>query len=125
MTTSEFAHYIFSKFPQATGKDEYRTWFSVIKRGGHQIVGAYEPASGMTKVYIEGRPYSKMTAAEKREALEFINNLEFDMVVDHDVFRNYTETFNYECGSFTEGEEITIAGGNEIWRRIEKVTRVK
>ena len=125
MTTSEFAEYIFNKFPQAVRKSKYGTVFSVMKRGGYSLVYAWEPNSGKTKLSIGRKRYSQMSAAEKREAKEFIDNFEFDIVYDNDVTRNKTEVFNYETGAFFEGEKINVYGSDIPWRKIEKVIHVK
>ena len=125
MNASEFAKYIFNRFPEAINVTNYGTSFHVMKAGCYEIISVWEPKSGMTKININGQSYTKMNAAEKREAVNFIDNFEFDIVYDHDVMIDKTEKFNYVTGTFYEGQEITVVGSNTLWRRIEKIVHVK
>lgn len=123
MNASEFANYIFNKFPQAVKTSKPGKLFYILKAGCYYVVRVWEPNSGMTKIEINGKSYTKMNAAEKREAVNFIDNLEFDIVTDHDIMSDTTNTFYYLTGTYTEGQEIMC--GEKVWRRIEKIVHVK
>lgn len=126
MTTSEFAEYIFNRFSNAfIFRNEYCTNFYVMRKGCYHVLQAYEPKSGKTKVTINNKPYSKMTAAEKREALEFVNTISFEVVVDHDLCLNTIQEGNWLTGTFTEGQVINVCGSDMPWRKIEKVTKIQ
>lgn len=124
LTTSEFANYIFSKFNNAIYKNDYWTSFVVLKPGCYPFIGVYEPESGKTHIEINGKRYSSMKAAEKREAIKLIDHLEFDIVVGCNLSTGEKQTSNYVSGTYTEGEEFLMSNGKP-WYRIEKVTHVK
>jgi len=124
MTASEFAQYIFNKFPQAVSRVSFGTVFSVLKAGCYQKVYVLEPTSGKTKVFIEGVRYTEMSAEEKREAKQFIDNLQFDIVTRTDVCSNHTMVGNFERGLYTEGQVINIVGGDKPWLTIDKVEHI-
>ena len=126
MTTSEFAEYIFNRFSNAfIFRNEYCTNFYVMRKGCYHVLQSYEPKSGKTKVTINYKPYSKMTAAEKREALEFVNTISFEVIVDHDLCTNEIIEGNWLTGTFTEGQVINVCGSDMPWRKIEKVTKIQ
>ena len=126
MTTSEFAEYIFNRFSNAViFRNEYCTNFYVMRQGCYHVLQAYEPKSGKTKVTINNKPYAKMTAIEKREALEFVNTISFEVVVDHDLCTNEIREGNWLTGTFTEGQVINVCGSDMPWRKIEKVTKIQ
>ena len=126
MTTSEFAEYIFNRFSNAViFRNEYYTNFCVRRGGCYLVLQAYELKSGKTKVTINNKPYSKMNAVEKREALEFVNTISFEVVVDHDLCTNEIREGNWLTGTFTEGQIINVCGSDMPWRKIEKVTKIQ
>ena len=124
LTTSEFANYIFRKFPQAIAKTEYMTALNVYKPGGWPVLSVHEPKSGKTRIEINGKRYSAMNAAEKRNAIHFVDYFEFDIVVGCDLSTGNKQTLNYVTGSYFEGQEHVMSNGIP-WYRIEKVTHVK
>lgn len=124
LTTSEFANYIFRKFNNAISETEYMTAFVVYKAGGYPVISVYEPKSGKTRIEINGKRYSAMNAAEKRNAIHFVDYLEFDIVVGCDLMTGKKQTLNYVTGTYFEGQQHVMSNGIP-WYRIEKVTHVK
>ena len=124
LTTSEFANYIFRKFEQATTKSERMTSLVVYKAGGYDVLSVYEPKSGKTRIEINGKPYSKMNAAEKRNAIHFVDHFEFDIVVGCVISTGEKNTNNFVTGTYVEGQEHIMSNGIP-WYRIEKITHVK
>lgn len=125
MTTSEFATYIINRFANAIRKNEIGTFFNIFKADGYDLMRVNERKSGKSQVYIKGVSYSKMTATEKKEALDFVNTIQFDRVEIRDVIDNSLHIHNYICGIYTEGQEIPVVGSKRIWLRVEKVTRIQ
>lgn len=124
LTTSEFANYIFHKFPQAIAKTDYMTALTVYKAGGWPVLSVYEPKSGKTRIEINGKRYSAMNATEKRDAIHFVDYFEFDIVVGCDLSTGNKQTMNYITGTYFEGQELMMSNG-VAWYRFEKITHVK
>ena len=124
LTASEFANYIFRKYPQAIAKTEYMTALTVYKSGGYPVLSVHEPKSGKTRIEINGKSYTKMSASEKREAIHFVDYFEFDMVVGCDLSTGNKQTTNYVTCTYYEGQQHIMANGTP-WYRIEKITHVK
>lgn len=124
LSTSEFANYIFRKFNNAVSETEYMTSFVVYKAGCYPIISVYEPKSGKTRIEINGKRYSAMTATEKRDAIHFIEHFEFDIVVGCDLSTGNKQTLNYVTGTYVEGQQHVMSNGIP-WYRFEKVTHIK
>lgn len=126
MNTSEFANYILNRFENAAMyKDEYRTNFYVLNPGCYDVISVYERKNGITKVRVNGVSYTKMNAAEKKAALDFVNTLEFDKVETYDFFQKKAMVTNYIRGIYTEGEVRMVSGGDTPWYKVEKVTKIQ
>lgn len=126
MNTSEFANYIINRFENAlTFKNDNLTFFSISTKGGYYVISVKEMKSGTSKVMIQGMSYGMMSAAEKREAMEFVNTIQFERVEIRDLTNNSLNVHNYLCGIYTQGQEIPIVGSDRIWLRVEKVTRIQ
>ena len=126
MTTSEFANYIINRFENALiSKNDYCSYFSILKAGCYHVISVKETKLGISKVTINGESYSKMNASQKREALEFVNTIHFERVEIRDVTNNTLNVHNYLCGIYTQGQEIPISGTDRIWLRVERVTRIQ
>ena len=116
---------IFNRFSNQLFSEMNITPTSMYEKGLLSCSPGFEPKSGKTKVTINNKPYSKMTAAEKREALEFVNTISFEVVVDHDLGTNEIQEGNWLTGTFTEGQVINVCGSDIPWRKIEKVTKIQ
>ena len=89
LSNSEFAQLIAERFPAL---DRYDRDIMVFDETGNCAIYAKETKKGYSSVRLSAfnKPYSKMNAAEKADAVEWVLNLPVELVTENtDFFKNY------------------------------------
>lgn len=89
LSNSEFAQMIAARFPAL---NRYDSDIMVFDETGNFAIYAKESKKGYSSVRLSAfnKPYSKMNAAEKATAVEWVMNLPVEIVTENiDYFKNY------------------------------------
>lgn len=89
LSNSEFAQLIAERFPAL---DRYDRDIMVFDETGNCAIFAKESKKGYSSVRLSAfnKPYSKMNAAEKAAAVEWVLNLPVEIATENtDLFKNY------------------------------------
>ena len=100
LTNSEFAQYIANRFPKLHSTSD---GIYVFNEDGGCAIEVKESAKGYSVVRINGESYTKMNAAAKLNAFEYVVNLPVEIVTTRYKVQGIESTY---CAYYVEGAKM-------------------
>lgn len=100
LSNSEFAQLIANRFPYLSKYDDKHV---VYGNDGNGVIFAQETKTGYSSVCINGKRYTQMNATEKMAAVDFVNNIQVEIVTTKsDVIKDWLCKQYFVAGAYME-----------------------